>query len=946
LVLFDQADGAVLVPGTRLRVLLAALLLRANTPVPAEVLADAVWDGEPSPAAVATLRSHVKRLRRVLGPEIGRRIVAHERGYLIRVEPLELDLVEFEALCRAAGSALREGAWEQAADAAGRTARLWRGTPLLNVPSQVLCDQVVPRLEQLRVQVVEDRVEADLRLGRCEGLVAELRDLTASHPLRERFHAQLITALARAGRQAEALEAYRSARTALVDELGVEPGAELRALHERILAGDGIAWGTPDPAPVAKASPVPVSQVSVPRQLPAAARHFTGRSAERDALAGLPELSWHARGGGSAAAISAIDGMAGIGMAALAVHAAHALAEKYPDGQLFIDLYGYTEGYAPRTAGDALAVLLGALGVPRRQLPRDLGERAALYRHRLAGTRTLILFDNAASEAQVRPLVPGSAQCLVLVTSRRRLKGLDDAHHLALEPLSEADALELVRAVVGPERAAAGEPALVEIARLCGKLPLALRIAAALLRHRRAWSLGRLAGLLRDQRQRLDALSDGERGLEAVLALSYAALTHSQRHMFRQLGLVPGADVNAQAAAALIDAAPATATGLLEGLVDHNLLDQPAPGRYQLHDLVRLYAGALALRDPDGESDGALARLLDYYEHCANSADALITLYPSPRPNDGARPYASTPADPAAAWAWLRAERANLLAAARHAAARADHALTAALTAGFATLLRVDGSWSEAAEFQSAAIDAARELGDHPAHAGALLNLGDARAGLGDYSGAAGDLRRALELYRELGERRGQATALTWLGAAQSASGDYQSAVEMLREGLRLYRELGEWRGQANALTRLANACVQVGDNPGADRVLQEALGLYRELGERREQADVLALLEELKRMTEDDPDTGRARRTGSAYPGGVRALEGYTGAITAVATPRQHLDLRPDGLHVTGEAWRPGAGDARAAPGSSELAAELFEGVAAACGEDRALTRLAREES
>jgi DNA-binding SARP family transcriptional activator len=434
LVLTDATGRALEVPGARLRVLLASLLLRANTPVSTDMLADLVWDGAVPPAAARTLRSHVARLRRLLDTE-AHRVMAREPGYLICVEPAELDVAVFERLCHDAGVALRAGQWANAAGAAGRALGLWRGEPLMDVPSQLLHEQTVPRLGQLRLQSLEDGVQAELYLGGHERLIPRLRDLIAENPLRERFHAQLMLALAGAGRQAEALAAYQHARRVLVDELGIEPGSELCRLHERILAGETELPAPPKPPLPIPAPPMPAPSIpapipppippptqtmtestrlpEAPRQLPAAARHFTGRHTELDTLTGLLEQTGQPAGAGGTVVISAIDGMAGIGKTALAVHVAHLLAEQFPDGQLFIDLHGYTQGYEPRTPGEALDWFLRALEIPPQRIPRDVEERAALYRQQLAATRTLIVLDNAADEAQVRPLLPGGAGCLV-----------------------------------------------------------------------------------------------------------------------------------------------------------------------------------------------------------------------------------------------------------------------------------------------------------------------------------------------------------------------------------------------------------------------------------------------------------------------------------------------------------------------------------------------------
>jgi tetratricopeptide (TPR) repeat protein len=544
--------------------------------------------------------------------------------------------------------------------------------------------------------------------------------------------------------------------------------------------------------------------------------------------------------------------MAGVGKTALAVHTAHELAAGFPDGQLFIDLHGYTEGFQPRTSADALDRLLRALGVPHQQIPGDVEERAALYRQRLAGTRTLIVLDNALDEAQIRPLLPGEAGCLVLVTSRRRLKGLDDAYALSLNVLPRPDALALLSTVSGRAGVPADGPVLAEIAESCGRLPLALRIAAALLRHRPAWSPDHLAELLRDQDRRISKLSDGERDLGAVFTLSYRSLTGTHQRLFRRLGLTPGPDTDAYAAAALADTDQHTAAFLLESLVDHNLLGQHTPDRYRMHDLIRLHAHALAHDDSD--HDATLARLLDYYQHTAALAEDLITPFPGP---DLTGPVpACVPALPGrdAAWAWLRTERPNLLAALQYATGRDDAERVIALTAGLATLLHVDGPWTQAISLHTVAAACAERVGDHRGRIHALTRLGDARRATGDFAGAIRDLHEAWSLSRGLGDRRAQANALTRLGQIRGFTGDNAGAIRDLHEALDLFRNVGERRGQANALTMLGQIGGMSGDLPNAARALRAALELFRELGDRHGQANALARLGPVQRRTGDFP--------------------------------------------------------------------------------------------
>ena len=851
----DDEGRHVPVPAPRLRVLLAALALHADSPIPTESLAELVWDGAPPAAASVTLRSYIHRLRAELGPTLARRIVSHPPGYTCRADEQEVDALWFEALCRETDTAVREQRWARASRAADLATSLWRGTPLVDVPCQTLRDEFTPRLEQLRTQMLENQAEAALALGRHEHWVQPLRELVTAHPLRERFHAQLMQALARCGRQAEALAAYQDARKLLVEELGLEPGPELRRLHEQILAGD-------DDLVVPRTSVAPPRDspsAAAPRQLPAAAGHFVGRHAELDQITGLlgPSQSTDAPGG--TVVISAIDGMAGIGKTALAIRAAHRLTEDFPDGQLFIDLHGHTQGQRPRTADQALGWLLRALGVPAGQIPSGHEQAAALYRQRLAGTRTLIVLDNAATEAQIRPLLPGSGSCLVLITSRRRLKGLDDARALSLDLLSAPEAVALLRAVAGPGRVPADDRLPGEVAELCGHLPLALRIAGALLRHRPAWTLEHLAGLLHDQHRRVQALSDGERDLGGVFDLSYRSLDEQHRALFRRLGLIPGPDLDPYAAAALLQVDPARATRLLEDLVDHNLLLSPSPSRYRLHNLIRAHARTLTATDPAHDRDAALDRLLHYYAHTAHLASTPITRRP-PTASDSPAP-AHTPDLPGAeaARAWLRTERDNLEAAYTHAHTHHLHEHAISLAAGLAEILRTDGPYARALALHQAAAETAEQHGNPTAHANALTDLGIMRRLIGDPAGAQDDLTRALRIYRTTGDRDGEAEALTELGRAQGPAGSPAEAGDSFARALQLYRATGNRHGEADALADLGIMRRAIGDPTGAQDALGQALQIYRTTGDHHGEADALTELGRARALTGDLPGAQEA---------------------------------------------------------------------------------------
>jgi DNA-binding SARP family transcriptional activator len=871
----------------RLRTVLAVLLWRANQPVPVDELAELIWDGNPPDGAREAVRALVMRLRRQLGQPSAARIVTRAPGYAIEVAGDELDASRFETLTHQAERAVHAGRWPDAAGAAASALALWRGTPLADVPSQLLRDQWLPVLEQRHVQALSGHAEADLHQGRHEQLIPRLQELTARYPLQENFHGQLMLALAQAGRRAEALTVYQQARGTLAAELGIDPGPELRRLHERILAGDASLTPPPPPAtdqaPAAPAHPDPA-----PRQLPASARSFVGRQAEIKQLGSLMSQALGPADAVGTIVISAIDGMAGIGKTALAVHTAHQLAGDFPGGQLFIDMHGYTRGHEPRPASEALGVFLRSLSVPPARIPPSTDERAAMFRDRLAGTRTLIVLDNAASEAQVRPLLPGSAGCVVLVTSRRRLRALDEAHQLSLDVLPPADAAELFRTVAGPGRVPPDDPVLAEIIDLCDRLPLAVRIAAALLRHRTAWTMDYLAGLLRAQPTRIGALSDGERDLSAIFGLSYRSLPEAEQLIFRFLGLIPGPDFDGYAAAALTGTDPATAAAQLEDLVDHNLVLQRVPGRYRLHDLIRLHTRALADREPAPAREAALGRLLDYYQHMAGRADELISRFPRPAPGGRTPAYAPALPDSDAGRAWLRAERPNLLAVLHQATSHGWSERAVALTAGLAALLRNEGPWSDAVALHTGAVAAARLLGDRAGQAAALIQLGLVRNLTGECHSALDALGEASQLYQELGDPLGQANALTQLGEIGTFVDDAQGAVRNLEQAFRLYQQLGNPLGQANALARLGILQRTTGDLPGAIPKLAQALQLYREMGNRDDECYMLICLGDAQKLTGDFVGAARSLEQALRLDGGLGYQLGRANALSNLGELRR----------------------------------------------------------
>ncbi|WP_086820742.1 AfsR/SARP family transcriptional regulator [Allokutzneria sp. NRRL B-24872] len=628
-------DHLVDVGHARRQCVLVALLVEANRPVSTEQLIERVWGDCPPASARNALHGYLARLR-TAGLEINR----HPGGYALVVDAKSVDLHRFRQLLAQARSADDE----RALALYGEALELWRGEAFAGLDTAWLTT-VRTTLEAERAAAELDHTDVRLRCGQHEDLVLPLTARVDQHPLDERVAGQLMLALYRGGRQAEALTRYEQTRACLAEELGTDPGPALRQLHQQILRED------------------PALALSAPRSdLPGDVADFTGRAEE---IRQLLDIS-----AGTTVVISAIDGMAGIGKTTLALRAAHQLADRYPDGQLFLDLHGYTEGRQPVEPAAALGSLLCAVGVPTEQIPDSVEERASRWRAELAQRQVLVVLDNAATAAQVRPLLPGTAGSLTLVTSRRRLADLDTACSISLELLPKDDAIALFTRIIGKQRADAEPAATEEVAQLCGYLPLALRIAAARLRARSAWTVAHLAERLRDERRRLAELSVGDRSVAAAFSLSYNDLPPERRRLFRLLGLVPGPHWDAYLAGALTATHFTEAEEGLEQLLDVHLLTQPSPGRYQLHDLLREHARSVALtEESEDERAAAVDRVLGYY--CTAGAKAAqmgVTIEGvTDHPFRTDEIETGLPVFPSydRGISWLRTERPNLLAAQR-----------------------------------------------------------------------------------------------------------------------------------------------------------------------------------------------------------------------------------------------------------------------------------------
>ncbi len=799
-----RRDGHRVTPvRRRARVLLGLLCLRANVSTATDVLVDALWDGSPPASAAANLRSSVAELRRLLPG-----IESTAGGYVLHATSETLDVLAFTESADEGRKHLAAGAFQDAAAKLTAAADLWRGPVLDGLPVPEVARPEARWLEDRRLDVVEDAVEARLALGDETRLADELRLLTGRHGLRERLWRQLMLALYRCGRQAEATAAYQELHRLLDDELGVRPSPETQRLHQRLLSADPAL----DPA-----RPVPVHRPL--RQLPPDIAAFVGRTDQ------LAELD---RPGGTVV-ISAVSGTAGVGKTALAVHWAHRAQTRFPDGCLYVDLRGYGPE-PPLEPAEALTGFLRALGVA--DPPLDTAGLSARFRSELADRRVLLVLDNACSPNQVRPLLPASPHCRALVTSRDRLAGLvarDGAHRIDLDLLPDGDAHDLLGRLIGA-RAAAEPSAVARLADLCARLPLALRIAAELAVARRDVSLSALADELAHRRlDLLDADGDDHTAVRAVFSWSLAALPVAVGRAFAVLGLHPGRDFDPYAAAALLDTDLAGATAPLDHLARAHLVHQVGPGRYGMHDLLRDYAVELA----SSERAVVVPRLLGHYR--ATAAEAMDLLYPHERERRPAVPVVATSPrlSEANAQAWLDAERANLVAVAVHAAEHGWGEHTGDLSAILWRDFTSGAYYAEALTLHGHAQRTAHERGDEAGEANAHNLLGIIRYRLGDYGAALRHYDLARDLRVRVGDRPGVANTLTNIGVVLWQTGDLPRALEHLQKALALHRELGQRGVEGSTLGNIGVVHWYLGRFDQAIEYNRQALEIHREVGDR-----------------------------------------------------------------------------------------------------------------
>ncbi|GAB3522816.1 BTAD domain-containing putative transcriptional regulator [Phytohabitans suffuscus] len=873
------------IPRAQTRGLLALMLLNLGRRISREGVIEAMWAGAPPSTARSQVHNAVTVIRGHLAdlgaPDV---LDSGPSGYELLVEPEQVDAARFDDGVRLAHDAAARGDHKEAVRLLRGALDLWTGEPLADATGAFV-GAARARLVERRLTAVEDLADLELDLGRAEAVAAEIAPLVDAHPMRERLRVRQMTALYRSGRQVEALQSYRLYRNLLAEYEGLDPGREIAELERMILRADPVPAAAPVPA-----EPAPAAPALLPPDIP----DFTGRDGPAGELhhlltAGRPS---------SALAVAGVAGMGGVGKTTLAVHVAHLAAGAYPDGQLYANLRG-AEAVA-LDPGDVLARFLRALGVDARAIPNDPVGRAEMYRTRLAGHRVLVVLDNAASEEQVRPLLPGAASCAVLVTSRARLTGVEGARWIDLDVFARAEAVRLFGRVAGEERVAAEPDEAAEIVRLCGGLPLAVRVAGARLTARPTWRLSHLSRMLRDERRRLDRLATGDLEVRASLALSYEGLKGEAKRLFRRLGRFDTPDFPAWLAGAVLEES-ADAAGLLESLVDAQLVavsgvDAAGQIRYRFHDLVRLYARERAdVEDPPGDR---LEVLGGGFGGWLAIAERMAARVPGPCyaaiSGSAHRPPVEMPPDDVEPLDWFDAERSALLSAVRQACAADLDEIAFDLAGCLEKYFDIRGMYGDWSATNRLVLAACRRSGNLLGEAVMLRGLIDvvtwnSTPDEGDATTRFhADAFKLLDMFDQLGERRGMSDAAVMCSWALTARGAQAQALAYGERALRLAGETGHLGGQARAHVALAVARAETRDVTEAIGHLDAALAAARALGNPRYETAVLQFLGIAYREA-GELETS-ARMLGESLAISRRYRDVYTEVLTMVALSRLYL--------------------------------------------------------
>ncbi|MFI0734125.1 tetratricopeptide repeat protein [Streptomyces sp. NPDC021225] len=809
------------------RCVLAVLIHARGEPVTAETLMDRVWDGHPPRTALDTLHSYLSRLRGRLNRAVGdlAEVKRPSPGlYQLRAAPDAIDLLRFQKLRTEARAAAERSERGRAIRLLRTTEALWRGEPLTEFGCAWAASARARLIEDHRL-VREERIRLELELGRHADLVGELQELAAQNPLAQKVICSLMLALYRCGRHDESLALYLTTRRLLKNGQGIEPGLELRELHERILKQDRALLETH--------RDTEADTAAAPNNLPRVTRDFTGRAAELRILLADQASS---DSGTASLPLTVIHGMPGVGKTALALRAGYELRTTYPDGMFYLDLHAYSDR-PPHDPAEALAALLQASESPG-PLPDSIDERAAKWRQWTARRRVLVILDNARDSAQVLPLLPGAPTCRVIVTSRNRLAGLDGATSLFLDVLSQAEAAALFTRIAGRARLSVDATALRDVVAACGCHPLALQWLASRFRHRDSWDLHHLLDRLT---QAADPLEEFDDAVASAFRFSYAELSGPAQRLFRLLALHPGPDITLHAAIALTgpDAAPVRKS--LEALLDGHLLEEPIRDRYRFHDLGRAF-GLQICSEVESEAvrRQAVDRLFDYYLTATHRAAHLAHPSRHPLPLPPEREYTDAPrfTDADEATVWLSLERANLLAVARVSAAESpSHA--ALFPHALATSLKLWGTWGIASELYDAAVSALRSRGDRAALARTLVERAEVSAQR-QHDEAQQCATEALALFQEFDDPHGCADALLQQGRAHLAGGRGDIALRTLDEALAVYRTVGDRSGEAECLNVQGAALYYAGRYGDALQNVRAMLSLYEALQDEAGQVKAL----------------------------------------------------------------------------------------------------------